>query len=513
MKNGAIGLTAVGLLAAGVCAGVALAGADADTGALVKAFDLVSGERLLADVAKLSSPEFNGRQTGSPEDFLSGLYLASQFQALGLQPPRATSMTAHPAESIPTMTRPVTVTQIEDGPLLQCSLGDQTFQLHPGQDYLPVLDSPSVDATALVVFVGYGLSDPDRGYNDYAGLDVRGKVVLFLRGKPEHYTQPVTHADKEQTARRNGAIAYLTATGPILSAYEARRGVSGRPSAYYGSAEGDQALPGAWIGTEVAERLVAGQGPDGKTLRELQEVLNRDPAPRSFVTRALARMKWISRRAPGTLHNFLFLLPGHDPVLKDEVVILGAHRDHFGRQAGLLFAGADDNASGTAVLLEVARVLVQSGLKPRRSILFLSFSGEEQGLLGSKLYVSRPVFPLQRTVAMINVDHAGIGNGRLTVGVTGLDQSVAARASQSAGLADVVDLFGFFPGGDHVPFKEAGIPTVTVVTGGPHPYFHQPSDTADTIRPALLRAVTRHVLALTWRLANEERLAVQGERG
>ncbi len=509
MKNAVTGLTAVGLLAVVSRVGVLLAGADADTGALVKALDLISGERLLANVAKLSSPELGGRQTGSPEDFLSGLYLASQFQALGLQPPGVTTA-ANPTESIPTMTRPVTVTQIEDSPLLQLSVGDQTVRLRPGADYLPVLDSPSVDTTAPVAFVGYGLSDPDRGYDDYAGLDVRGKVVLFLRGKPEHYPRPVTHADKEQTARRNGAIAYLTATGPILSTYEARRGISGKPTAYYGSAQDDQALPGAWIGTEVAERLVTGQAPAGRTLRELQALLNRDPAPRSFVTRTLVRMQWTSRRAPGMLYNVLFLLPGSDPARQEEVVILGAHRDHFGRQAGLLFAGADDNASGTAVLLEVARVLIQSGLKPERSILFLSFSGEEQGLLGSKLYIAQPVFPLQRTVAMINVDHAGIGNGRLTVGVTGFDQSVAALAGQTAGLADKLDLFGFFPGGDHVPFKEAGIPTITVVTGGPHPHFHQPSDTADTIEPRLLVAVTRYVVALTWQLANQEEQEAQG---
>ncbi len=507
MKVTLVGFATLWLLAAGM--DIAPAEAEADSGALAKAFDRVSGERLLAEVAKLSSEEFNGRQTGSPEDFLSGLYLASQFQAMSLEPPRATSAATQSAEPVPTMTRPVTVTQIEDSPLLQFSLGDQTFPLRPGSDYLPVLDSPSIDAAAPLVFVGYGISDPDRGYDDYAELDVSNKVVLFLRGKPERYPHHATHADKERTARQKGAIAYLTATGPILSAYEARRGLSGRPSAFYGATEGEQVLPGAWIGTEVAERLVAGQGSDGKTLRELQEALNRDPTPRSFVTRALVRMKWISRRAPGTLYNFLFLLPGHDPILKDEIVILGAHRDHFGRQAGLLFAGADDNASGTAVLLEVARVLTQSGLQPKRSILFASFSGEEQGLLGSTLYVSQPVFPLQRTVAMINVDHAGIGNGRLTVGVTGLDKSVVARAGQAAGLADHVDLFGFFPGGDHVPFKEAGIPTVTVVTGGLHPHFHQPSDTADTIQPDLLRTATRYVLALTWGLANQERLTAQ----
>jgi Zn-dependent M28 family amino/carboxypeptidase len=169
----------------------------------------------------------------------------------------------------------------------------------------------------------------------------------------------------------------------------------------------------------------------------------------------------------------------------------------------LLFPGADDNASGTAVLLETARVLAQSGSRPRRSIVFLSFSGEEQGLLGSRTYVDKPAHPLNATAGMINVDHAGAGNGRLTIGVTGIPNTTAAQAAEHAGLADRIDLFGFFPGGDHVPFKEAGVPTVTVVSGGVHPNFHQPSDTADHVRPDILETTARYVAALAWRWANE----------
>jgi Peptidase family M28 len=103
---------------------------------------------------------------------------------------------------------------------------------------------------------------------------------------------------------------------------------------------------------------------------------------------------------------------------------------------------------------------------------------------------------------MINIDHAGIGNGRLTVGVTGIEKNVAMGAGHVAGLADRVDLFGFFPGGDHVPFKEAGVPTVTVVSGGVHPHFHQPTDTADTINGEILASTAKYVLALALELAN-----------
>jgi Zn-dependent M28 family amino/carboxypeptidase len=111
--------------------------------------------------------------------------------------------------------------------------------------------------------------------------------------------------------------------------------------------------------------------------------------------------------------------------------------------------------------------------------------------------------PLAKTIGMINVDHAGAGNGRLTVGVTEVERSTAQRVGELAGLADKLDVFGYFPGGDHVPFKEAGVPTVTVVSGGAHPHFHQPSDTADTVNPEILQSVARYVLALTWQLANQ----------
>jgi Zn-dependent M28 family amino/carboxypeptidase len=104
---------------------------------------------------------------------------------------------------------------------------------------------------------------------------------------------------------------------------------------------------------------------------------------------------------------------------------------------------------------------------------------------------------------MINIDHAGVGNGRLTVGVTGLPKEFAQQAGAQANLSGKVEVFGFFPGGDHVPFKEAGVPTITVVSSGPHPDFHQPTDTADKVQPAILEATVRYVLALVWKLAYE----------
>jgi len=485
-----------------------------DERALAKALASLSRDRMLADVIRLSAPDFNGRQTGTADDLRSGLFVAERFQSLGLQPAGSQPIIATPAGppgqqaslSQPWMMgEAVTVTRLGDRAQLELASGSQTSVAKPGTDYLPILDSPPVNVTAPVVFVGYGISDQANGFDEYEGLDVKNRIVLFLRGKPEKYPAQVSHADKERAARDKGAVAFLTVTGPVMSAYESRRGMGTGPLAYYGQSGADNrgAFPGAWISPTMADRILSAQNsPKDGSLRQIQEQLNHALAPQSISTGLSAHLKWDSVQASGTLTNVLGIIPGQDSSAKHDVVLIGAHRDHFGRQAGLLFPGADDNASGTAILLEVARALKESGLTAKRTVLFVSFSGEEQGLLGSKLYVRQPARPLINTVAMINVDHAGIGNGRLTVGVTGLPKTVATESGQLAGLPDKLDLFGFFPGGDHVPFKEAGIPTIAIVSAGTHPHFHQPTDRAETVQPEILEMTARYVLALTYQLAN-----------
>ncbi len=471
---------------------------------LHSALNEISTERMLSDIRTLSSPSFRGRQTGTDQDMESATFVANRFSTLRLHRTLA-PVPQDATNPLPRFewkqTLPVRVTTLPDHTLLRIGSAESRASLQAGPEFLPILDSPSVTTEAQIVFVGYGLADPKQNVDEYAGVDVRNKIVLFLRGKPDRFTGPVSHADKERLAKRSGAIAYLTATGPILNQYEKRRGVTGRPSAFYSTADPEDQLPGAWISTELAESILRDGTKDSLRLLDLQEELNRSDRPQSRPLELTARMEWESRATMGTLFNIASIIRGYAPN-NDETVLIGAHRDHFGQQAGLLFAGADDNASGTAVLLEVARVMASSTVAPKRSVLFLSFSGEEQGLLGSKLYVSQPIVPLPKTVAMINVDHAGIGNGRLTVGVTGLEKEKAESIGRLAGLADKLDLFGFFPGGDHVPFKEAGVPTVTVVSGGIHPHFHQPTDTVDTINPEILHSTARYVLALAWQLAN-----------
>lgn len=473
--------------------------------ALQTAMDSLSSERMLTDIRTLSSPSFNGRQSGTSADLESARWVAQAFLAAGLRLPLVRndslmdpSFTSKDLAASGAMASLISTPLIAPDPILRAGPTERLATRALGSDYLPIFDSPSADLHGPIVFVGYGIVDPAHEVDDYAGVDVTNCIVLFLRGKPELYPRTVSHADKVRTARERGAIGYLTATGPLLPPYEIRRGVSGRPSAFYGQLPLDQAIPGAWISTAVAQELLA--GPNNETpdrLRTLQDRLNHTSSSQATKTDRFASLQWTTSTDDGILVNVLGIIPGAEP----DTVIIGAHRDHFGRPGGLLFPGADDNASGTAIILELARVLTKVGARPQRTILFASFSGEERDLLGSRLYTSRPPVPLSTTKAMINIDHAGVGNGRLTVGVTGIENGIALKAGQSAGVKEKLDLYGFFPGGDHVPFKEAGVPTITVVSGGVHPHFHQPTDTVDTIDPKILNTTAQFALALTWQLA------------
>jgi Peptidase family M28 len=480
---------------------------EEDPSAWLGALDSLSSERMLADVRTLSSPAFNGRQAGSADDLRSAQWVAQELTLAGIHLPlidnkglAVPSPGARKEEPLGIMASMVSTPLIEPNPVVRTGAADQLVTAQLNRDYLPVFDSPSADLEGQVVFVGYGIVDPAQGIDDYAGVDVKNCIVLFLRGKPDHYQGSISHADKVRFARDRGAVAYLTATGPIISPYEIRRGATGRPSALYGQLPPDQALPGAWISTELTKTLLAGSGEESHLdqLRTLQEQLNNAPLARSRLVNRYASLQWKTTIADGLLTNVVGMIPGTGP----ETIVIGAHRDHFGRSAGLWFPGADDNASGTAVVLEVARALGKIGLRPQRSILFVSLSGHERDALGSRLYTSRPVIPLGSTKAMINIDHVGTGDGVLILRVTELKKSTLKEAGYVVGAVNKLDYYGFLPGGDDEPFKEAGIPTVSIASGGVHPHMHQPTDTADTIKPETLRNIARYVLALTWQLAN-----------
>lgn len=440
----------------------------------------ISHDQLMQTVQDLA--RFEGRQSGTPSGDAAAAYIKSRLSDALLQ------------------SFPVRTVQIDTPVHTEVQVAERSLPLHLGRDFLPIVSAaPAERISAPVIFVGYGISAPSQGLDEYAELSVSGKVVLFLRGQPKGLAGRLTHGDKVKTARAKGAVAYLTVTGPRLSPYEQRRGMSTKPVLLYEGTSAES-LPGLWLDPSTADIILK---PAGRSLRSFQEDMDQALTVQSSETGTKITIEMRPRLFDATASNVLAWWPGSDPELSKETIVLGAHHDHFGRQGGLVFPGADDNASGTAVLLEIARALSTTGIRPKRSILFLSFAGEEQGLLGSRFYVSRPVSPPQAVKAMVNVDHAGVGTGKITVGLSKIEKAVAQAAAEKAAVGDRLELFGLFPGGDHVPFAEAGIPTATIVTSGPHPDFHQPTDRPDKVNPDLLAAVTRYTLSLIWTLANE----------
>lgn len=473
---------------------------------LHKARQRIQVTRMLTDIRNLSGPDFDGRQAGTLGGHRSAVFLGKRFDALGMEPAGSLKLPSSPRPWF--QGKNIRIPRIPRRPVVSFSF-PSTFSnqevrtpIKPnlGQDYLPILDSPTVKIRAPLVFVGYGISAPKEGYDEYDGVEVKDRVVLILRGKPSGYPHWVGHRQKEQTAREKGALGIIVMTGPMRSRYEARRGIGEAPLAFYHNIEGSQPLPGLWISTSIASRLFASQG---WSLNELQHTLNETLVPQSRGLNVLASLNWETKIDSGEMLNVLALIPGQAPELKDKVVVVGAHRDHFGQQADLLFPGADDNASGTAVILEVARQLSRMKAKLKRTVLVVSFSGEERDLLGSRHYVANPVYPMADTVGMVNVDHVGVGNGRLTVGIANFPRDISQQAADISGVSSETDLYGFFPGGDHVPFAEAKVPTFTVVSGGHHSSFHQPSDTADKIQAKVLEKAARYVMTLVWLLANQ----------
>ncbi|HEU4754730.1 MAG TPA: M28 family peptidase, partial [Armatimonadota bacterium] len=357
---------------------------------------------------------------------------------------------------------------------------------------------------------GYGISQPDLGYDDYAGLDVRGKIVVVLRHTPDgdeggKFGPYALLTYKTMTAREKGAAGILLLTGPA----------SERPEnlGYFqlDSASADCGIPAGFVKREWVEKLIA-----PKTLRELQVTMAHGK-PASFeIPEARAELKVDVVRQMARTRNVLGFLEGADPRLRKEVVIVGAHYDHLGLGGShslsgssepAIHHGADDNASGTAGVLELAQYFAANRKKLGRSILFMTFSGEEMGLIGSEYWTKKPTIPLARVAAMINLDMVGrLKNDTVQVigaGSSPVWEKLLAQANQREALSLRLggDALAGTGGSDDQSFNLKKIPTLFFFTGV-HSDYHKPSDTWDKINTEgeakLLRVVAETVRRASW---------------
>ena len=429
-----------------------------------------------ATVERLTAPELAGRLTGTAGYAAAARWAAGEFQKAGLAPLPGMPDYLHP------FTHTLGGVESSEMSLLPAKEGETPRQLELMKEYVPLLYSGSGDVTAEVVFVGYGITAADLGRDDYAGVDVTGKVVMALRGAPEDgrdWLAHNSHRARTANARAHGAAGYLFAESAIANP-------NGVPI---------PELPMAAVSEEIANALLAGRN---LTVADLRKVLAAGGVA-SFATGRSVRLA-VTAPPPREVEagSVVGWLAGADPALRGEYVIVGAHLDHVGNWP-VLMPGADDNASGSATVIEIARAAARLEPRPRRSLLFVLFGGEETGLLGSRALVERPPQGLGKCIGVYNLDMVGAGTGAYVSGgenFPALFQALErARDRVQPGMPLKAGRSGGEPRADHGPFQAAGIPAVSIFgSGGNHHGYHSGEDTIWWITPKAMEAIGRVVL-------------------
>jgi len=473
-----LGLTLVTLL------GTACAKTDAGTD---RALDVITAEGILKHTRELSSDAYEGRSPGTPGEEKTVQYLTEQFLQLGLKP-------GNPDGS---WTQPVEMIGFTATPVMSVTAGGRPIPLQFPDDVVVTsrrnverVEVPSSD----VVFVGYGVVAPEYGWDDYKGLDVRGKTILMLindpavpdpndstaldstvfRGKAMTYYGRWTYKFEIATEKGAAAAIIIHETGPAGYPWAVVQGSYSRENIDIKRPDQNMkrvAVEG-WITLDKAKQLLKASGQDF-------DALKRAARTREFVPVPLKARASISIR--NTLRdikskNVIAKLEGSDPTLKNQYVIYTAHWDHLGRdttrQGDQIFNGALDNATGTAALLELAKAFTKARPAPKRTMLFLAVTAEEKGLAGAKFYAENPLYPLNQTLADINMD--GVNQWGRTKDITVIGYGNSTLDDVLRDLAtplgrtlapDAEPEKGFFYRSDHFEFAKQGVPALYVEAG------------------------------------------------
>jgi hypothetical protein len=449
MGNSGRAQKAFGGLALGVvCGAAALAGAGEDYG---PGLETLRANALRGHIYFLASDELGGRRALSSEGRVAATYIASFFYRAGLEPagvalpqpvliPYREARRHGGARSYFQEFQMVEARLDRERTRLRAKIAGSSGSVTEreyllGPDFTPGRHwNATVSVEAPLVFAGYGISAPEYGYDDFQGVDVKGKVVLVMAMEPQMNdprsrflgSMETYHAYnfyKHEVLRRRGAAAILM-VGSDRRTRERPRVPSGPTSGEVDADPPSLTLPPPYCETplfvitaRVADEILR---PSGKTLEQLRVEIDRSGRPQSLplpgvsvvVERTLRELRVIPTR------NVVGVLEGSDPRLRDEIVLITAHYDHSGRTNQIVFHGADDDASGTAAVMALAEAFATNPVPPKRSLMFLAVDAEEVGLLGAFHYVENPIVPLEKTVAVLNMDMIGRDEDSVTWGTT-----------------------------------------------------------------------------------------------
>jgi hypothetical protein len=473
-------------------------------------------DRLLAHIRFLSSDEMKGRDNGSPELERAADYIAAQFKEAGLQPAGDDGSWFQPFELQVGLTvgKDNRLIIERQGRRVSLTLGDSYYPLAA-----PISENAGAPSTTLddlpVVFAGYGLAVPTLGYDDYAGVDVANKAVLIFSHEPQERdansrlngARPMpqtTLQAKASLARSHGARALLVVSDPTHQRDE------GQYSLFKADPEAERLpIPVLRLRRDEMKPLL-----DAWELDAVAAQIDRDLKPRSrpLAGGTVTYVESLSRTRRN-VRNVVGVLPGSDPEKSKEAVVIGAHYDHVGlggrlsvtpEITGQIHNGADDNASGTAAIMEMAKTAVTQRTRFPRTLVFVAFAGEERGLLGSAHYTTTPPIPMASTIGMVNLDMVGRANGGVDISGLELSPSMEAdlrAAADAAGEGLRIRREG--PGAgrsDDSSFIARRVPAINFFTGF-HTDYHRPGDDWDKIDTRGVSRVAALALELAARLA------------
>ena len=485
-------------------------------GRMQNALNAISADTLLTEIKTLSSDDFEGRKPGSEGEKKTVAYMEDQFRKLGLKPGNPNG----------TFLQTVPLAGIVSKPGAEFKVGTKTIPAEFRKDYIAVSQHYEPDVSVKdtdVVFVGYGVSAPEYDWDDYKDVDVKGKTILMLVNDPQipDPNDPAKLDDKMfkgramtyygrwtykyEIAAEKGAAAVMIIHETPMAGYPFSVVVDSWGGENFTIQRPDnnaQRVPvQGWFTYDKAAELCKAAGLDLAELK--QDALKKDFKPVTLTgAKASFRIENTLRKIES--HNVLAKLEGNDPVHVNEFVIYTAHWDHLGRDTSLqgdqIFNGAVDNASGSAGLIEIARAYSKLYPRPKRSVLFLSVTAEEQGLLGAEYYAENPLYPLNRTLADINMDGLNVWGPTKDLVLIGLGNSnlddIATDVLKEHGrmvTGDAEPEKGFFYRSDHFEFAKQGVPALdpdegTDYIGKPAGYgkekrdyytehdYHKPSD-------------------------------------